>query len=175
MIFKSGKFLVFSLIFNIILAFITSEVLAQWSAEQEAKSNVAIEKIKENKKNLPAHEKKIATYILSRINKMIAENAKDNRDILRRYRTRAFRVDENGLVLVNVALLKSTPQVDRAFVVDKIREFGGKLRPISERGNKYPREIYCWLPYDVIKDIAKIPQVGRILSIGVWKTRTWVP
>ena len=75
-------------------------------------------------------------------------------------------------MLVDVALLKTTPKAERGLVFNKIRELGGKLRPISDRVKNYPLEIYCWLPYDIVKEIAKLPHVGNISTIGFWKTRT---
>jgi hypothetical protein len=54
-------------LFCLMLLFSVSTTLAQWTAEQEAKSNEEIQQLKEKAKNLPPHEKKIATFILTRI------------------------------------------------------------------------------------------------------------
>jgi len=172
MSYTQRNFLVFIALFCLILLFSVNRALAQWTAEQEAKSNAEIEQLKENAKNLPPHEKKIATFILTRINKMIAENAKDSPNIQEKYGTWGFPVDAAGRVQVNVALLLTTPRADSVLVTSKIRKLGGTVRLVSSPLGNYPVEIYCWLPYDIIKEIAKLSQVGNISSIGLWTTYT---
>ncbi|MCI0556848.1 MAG: S8 family serine peptidase, partial [Anaerolineae bacterium] len=54
----------------------------------------------------------------------------------------------------------------------KIRAFGGAVKTISNPLSDYPIEIYCWLPYDTVKAIAKLQKVANISGIGVWTTYT---
>jgi hypothetical protein len=103
---------------------------------------------------------------------MIAENAKDQLNIKEKYDIWGFPVDAAGRVQVNVALLLTTPRADSVLVTSKIRKLGGKVRLVSQPLGNYPVEIYCWLPYEIVKEVAKLPQVGNISSIGLWTTRT---
>jgi hypothetical protein len=73
---------------------------------------------------------------------------------------------------VNVALLRGSAKSDTNIVVDKIKTFGGAVKTISNPLSDYPIEIYCWLPYDTVKAIAKLQKVANISGIGIGTTWT---
>lgn len=164
--FKMKKYIMtlFSLIIIFSSLFKTVS-FAQFTEEQEAKINAAVRKAEEKARNLPAHEKKIAWFILTRINRMIKEDAKNNPNVIKEYSSKGFCVDENGRVQVNVALLRSAKSSSEV-VANKISKLGGRVRLISNPLGNYPVEMYCWIPYEAIKEVAKLKQVGNISSVG---------
>jgi|GEM_PF-1665358 len=152
--------------------FLATASLAQITEEQEAKINAAARNAEEIAQNLPANEKKIAWFILERINKMIAENAKANPNVKKEYSLKDLPVDEYGRMHVNVSLLLSASSADTIIVKNKIKELGGSVRKINIPRIFYPIEIYCWIPYEAIKEVAKLPVLGNISSVGFGETRT---
>lgn len=145
---------------------------AQYTPEQEARLNAMVDSTARAAANLPPHEKKISSFILQRINRMIQEQAKRHPNPEEKYSIRGMRVDKSARVLVNVALPRGSAKADTNAVVAKIREFGGAVKTVSNPMSDYPIEIYCWLPYDTVKAIARLPKVANITGIGVWTTRT---
>ena len=143
---------------------------SQWTEEQQARINAAARKAEEEARNLPDHEKKIATFILERINKMIRENAKDNPNVKKEYSSAGLLVDDSGRLQVNVALLMSAPKSDNVVVANKIRELAGSVRLISNPKTRYPVEMYCCIPYEAVKVVSKLRQIGNISSVGFWVT-----
>ncbi|MGH7595479.1 MAG: S8 family serine peptidase [bacterium] len=161
------------LVFACIIAFEFATIsYALFTPEQETKINAAADSTARAAANPPPHEMKIASFILQRINRMIQENAKNHPEPEKKYSTRIMRVDKAARILVNVALLRGSAKLDTNIVVEKIRAFGGAVKTISNPLSDYPIEIYCWLPYDTVKAIAKLQKVANISGIGIGTTWT---
>ncbi len=145
---------------------------AQFTQDQEAKMNEIARQAKEIVKNLPRHEKKIQGYIRKRINKMIEENAKGDPNIKEKYSSDDLLVDQSGRMHVNVSLFLSASASDTLAVTRKIVEVGGVIQKVTIPNFRFPINIYCWIPYEAIKEIAKLESVGGISSVGRPHTRT---
>ena len=145
---------------------------AQFSAAQEARINAAVDSATRAMKNLPLHEKKIAAFILVKINRMIQEKAKLHPDPKKKYSAPGVAVDEKARVLVNVALRRGFPKSDTMAIVRKIRQLSGTVKTVSNPQSDYPVEIYCWLPYEAVKEIGKLDEVANISSIGIAAIQT---
>ena len=155
-----------------ILFMLVSASFAQWPDKKEAQINAAVKRAEQKAKNLPDNEKKIEWFVLQRINKMIANNAKLDHNVKAHYSSDILFSDDSGRLYVDVALLLSASRSDISFIKNKIKEAGGKIKFVSNPQFQYPVEIYCWLPYYAIKEIAKLPQVGNISAVGVPMSRT---
>ena len=151
---------------------VTGKGYSQLTKEQEAKFNAQADSVIQASLNLPAHEKKIDSFILQQINKMIKENAKNAPDMSKKYSVSGMPVDSNGRVLINVMLPRGSSFADTSIIVRQILREGGKIKIISRPKFDYPIEINCWVPYEKVKEIAKLDKVSNISSIGIWETQT---
>jgi hypothetical protein len=141
---------------------------AQYTPEQEAKINAAVKKAEEEARNLPAHEKKLESYLLKLVNKMTAENAKAQKDIPKKYGNRSTQIDAQGRLFVRI---RSASVADTLKIRNEVINRGGKIYRIVISRVGFSPSVAAWVPYDQIKELAKMPQVGAVLTIEPPRTR----
>jgi len=167
-----SKFAHWTVLFFVSGVLLATNTKAQFSDAQEARINASVDSLKRIAANLPPHEKKITWFILKRINLMIQEQAKFHPDPKKKYSVPSMAVDEKARVLLNVALRRGASKSDTIEVARRIRELGGRVKTVSKPQSDYPVEIYCWLPYEVVKEIAKMEKIASISGMAVARTRT---
>jgi hypothetical protein len=116
-----------------------------------------------------SQDQKIASFILERINLMIREQAKFHPDPKNTYSTRGLPVDNKARVRVIVTTNCDADQTPAIIAERKIKALGGTVRSnhVTSAG---PIEMDCWLPYEAVKEIAKLPEVSGIHGIPFGET-----
>ncbi|MGH2567550.1 MAG: hypothetical protein ACRDGA_04370 [Bacteroidota bacterium] len=164
-----------SLFLIAMLAMLGLKATAQTKHEIEERIRASADSVEAVAKSLPESEKKIEWNVLQQLNKMLAENAASIRgtsEMKGRYSSKRIPVDEDGQIYLNVQLLLSSIPSDTLVIVQRINSVGGKVTRVFVPNRAYPIEIYCWVPFDAIKAVALLPNVGNIRPIGFPVTRT---
>lgn len=114
-------------------------------------------------------EQKIAGHILERINLLIKEQAKLHPDPKKAYSTPGFPVDSEARIRVIVVTNCDADQTPAIIAERKIKALGGTVRSnhVTSDG---PIEMDCWLPYEAVKELARLPEVTGIHGFPIATT-----
>jgi len=125
-----------------------------------------IQKEEEERKLLLLAEKKISPLILKKIDLMTTENARANPKVKEVYYTKSIPIDDLGRLLIDV---KAKSLVKTKFIEIEIKALCGKIIAEDLAGSCWVYK--CWMPYEKIRELAKLYEVKNISTIPYFITR----
>ncbi|PJA98238.1 MAG: hypothetical protein CO128_08360, partial [Ignavibacteriales bacterium CG_4_9_14_3_um_filter_30_11] len=159
-----GLFILFAFLLNLQINY----AQGRFSKETEAKIKNKISQIEIHKNQLASNEKKVESLLRVLINKMKADNKNgilEGKYASKKYTTSSAKVNENLQVEVVITLLLGKDS-DSSLVKSRILNIGGNTRLTIKPSASMPVELYSWVPYGQILEIAKITSIGNISALG---------
>ncbi len=166
--FLNKKIFMMFILFAFLLNLRIDYAQGRFSKETETKIKNQISQIESNKNNQAPNERKVESLLKDLINRMSADKKKgmlQGKSASKKFTTYSTKVNENLEVEIIITLL-SGKDSDSSLVKSQIINISGNTRLTIKPSASMPVEVYCWVPYDKILEIAKNEAIGNITALG---------
>jgi len=157
------KIILAVMLLSLIHAFINN-TFSQELSEKQKERKAHRDSVKAYKASLSPVDRKIQSF-LKIIRKMTDEKAGEGANKLglaKKYSSSLIRVDDSGRIEVTVHLANKKNLSDTLIITQEILRVGGLVKEIITSNGGFETEMYCWIPFREIENMAKLPVVGAI-------------
>lgn len=158
----------------IILSFFIGSFQPFFSQQQEFSQEIKtkimnyISQQEAEKNNLTSKETKVESGLRKLLNTMETDHINgtlSNKISENKYSSSSFRVNKQSEIHILITLLNGKDN-DSIIIKNEIFNLGGYIQSIVKPSITMPVEIYCYVPYNQILNLAENTSIGNISAIG---------